>query len=68
MDAQGIQKIRKSMIKENIKKILFYLFIFIFVFALDRFSKLYILNLSTIEQVDIYVFSFFDSSRSKRYT
>ena len=58
MDAQGIQKIRKSMIKENIKKILFYLFIFIFVFALDRFSKLYILNLSTIEQVDIYVFSF----------
>ena len=46
------------MIKENIKKILFYLFIFIFVFALDRFSKLYILNLAETDKVDIYINSF----------
>jgi len=47
------------MIKENIKKNLFYFFILIFIFILDRLSKLYILNLAEIEkQVDIYISPF----------
>ena len=47
------------MIKENFKKNLFYFFVIIFIFALDRVSKLYILNLAEIEkQVDIYISPF----------
>ena len=47
------------MIKKNFKKNLFYFFVLIFIFALDRLSKLYILNLAEIErQVDIYISPF----------
>ena len=47
------------MIKENFKKNLFYFFVIIFIFVLDRVSKLYILNLAEIEkQVDIYISPF----------
>ena len=47
------------MIKENFKKNLFYLFVLISIFVLDRLFKLYILNLAEIEkQVDIYIFPF----------
>ena len=47
------------MIKENFKKSLFYLFVLISIFILDRLSKLYILNLAEIEkQVDIYISPF----------
>ncbi len=47
------------MIKENFKKNLFYLFVLISIFVLDRLFKLYILNLAEIEkQVDIYISPF----------
>ena len=47
------------MIKDNLKKSLFYSFIVIAIFILDRLSKLYVLNLAEIEQqVDIYIFSY----------
>ena len=47
------------MIKENLKKNLFYLFVVISIFVLDRLFKLYILNLAEIEkQVDIYISPF----------
>ena len=46
------------MLKGNQKKFFLSLLVIVAIFAFDRFSKLYILNLSTIEQVDIYVFSY----------
>ena len=36
------------MLKNNFKKNIIYIFIFILIFAIDRFSKLYILNLAEI--------------------
>ena len=47
------------MLKINFKKFFLYSGIVIFVFILDRISKIYILNLlETNNQVDIYIFSF----------
>jgi len=47
------------MLKINFKKLFLYSGIVIFVFILDRISKIYILNLlETNNQVDIYIFSF----------
>ena len=47
------------MLKINFKKFFLYSGIVIFVFILDRISKIYILNLVEINnEVDIYVFSF----------
>ena len=47
------------MLKINFKKFFLYFGIVIFVFILDRISKIYILNLlETNNQVDIYIFSF----------
>ena len=44
---------------KNYRTILFYLILVIILFLLDRFSKLYILNLAETEsEVDIYVTSF----------
>ena len=36
------------MIKNNFKKNIIYIFIFILIFVIDRFTKLYILNLAEI--------------------
>ncbi len=45
--------------KSIFKKIIFYFLILTLIFLLDRFSKLYILNLAETEsEVDIYVTSF----------
>ena len=47
------------MLKNNLKRLLIYLLIVILIFALDRLSKLYILNLAgTNSSVDIYINSF----------
>jgi len=47
------------MLKINFKKFFLYSAIVIFIFILDRISKLYILNLVEINnEVDIYIFSF----------
>jgi len=47
------------MLKNNLKRLLIYLFIVIFIFVLDRLSKLYILNLAeTSNLVNIYLNSF----------
>ena len=47
------------MLKFNLNKILFYSIIVIFVFVLDRVSKVYILNYAeTNSSVDIYINSF----------
>ena len=47
------------MLKINFKKLFLYSGIVIFVFILDRISKIYILNLlETNNQVDIYIFPF----------
>jgi signal peptidase II len=47
------------MIKLNVKKILIYTFIVLIIFLLDRFSKLYILNLAeTNFEVNMYIYSF----------
>ena len=47
------------MLKFNLNKILFYSIIVIFIFVLDRVSKLYILNYAeTNSSVDIYINSF----------
>ena len=47
------------MLKVNLKKIFLYSGIVIFIFILDRISKLYILNSVEINnEVDIYIFSF----------
>jgi len=49
------------MIKINLKKIILCSLLATFIFALDRFSKLYILNLAEINNfVDIYLTSFFN--------
>ena len=47
------------MIFKKYKKFLFYLFLISTFFLLDRFSKLYILNLlETVEVLDIYISSY----------
>ena len=47
------------MIKNNFKKNIIYIFIFIFIFAIDRFSKLYILNLTEInDNLNLFVTPF----------
>ena len=47
------------MIKNNFKKNIIYIFIFILIFAIDRFSKLYILNLAEMnDALSLYVTSF----------
>ena len=47
------------MLKNSLQKILFYLFIVVLIFFLDRFSKIYILNLAELNNsVDIYLSSF----------
>ena len=47
------------MIKNNFKRNIIYIFIFILIFAIDRFSKLYILNLVEMnDALNIYVASF----------
>ena len=47
------------MIKNNFKKNIIYIFIFILIFAIDRFSKLYILNLAEMnDALSLYVASF----------
>ena len=47
------------MLKNNFNKILFYLIVVIFIFAFDRLSKLYILNLLETEQVvNVYINQF----------
>ena len=47
------------MIKNNLKKNIIYIFIFILIFAIDRFSKLYILNLAEMnDALNLYVASF----------
>tara|TARA_Y100000590_G_scaffold336251_1_gene382918 strand:- start:303 stop:803 length:501 start_codon:yes stop_codon:yes gene_type:complete len=47
------------MLKINLKKIFLYSIIVIFIFTLDRFSKLYIINLAEINNlVDIYIAPF----------
>ena len=47
------------MIKNNFKNNIIYIFIFILIFAVDRFSKVYILNLTETENyLDIYLNSF----------
>ena len=47
------------MIKNNFKKNIIYIFIFILIFAVDRFSKLYILNLAEINNsLNLFVTSF----------
>ena len=48
-----------TMLKNSLQKILFYLFIVVLIFFLDRFSKIYILNLAELNNsVDIYISSF----------
>ena len=47
------------MIKNNFKKNIIYIFIFILIFAVDRFSKLYISNLAEINNsLNLFVTSF----------
>jgi len=47
------------MLKNNFKRNIIYIFIFILIFAIDRFSKLYILNLVEMnDALNIYVASF----------
>ena len=47
------------MIKNNFKNNIIYIFIFILIFAVDRFSKLYILNLTEInDSLNLYVTPF----------
>ena len=47
------------MLKSSLQRILFYLFTVILIFFLDRFSKIYILNLAELNNsVDIYLSSF----------
>jgi len=47
------------MIKNNFKRNIIYIFIFILIFAIDRFSKLYILNLAEMnDALNLYVASF----------
>jgi len=47
------------MIKNNFKKNIIYIFIFILIFAIDRFSKLYILNLTEInDNLNLFVTPF----------
>ena len=47
------------MIKNNFKNNIIYIFIFILIFAVDRFSKVYILNLTEInDSFNLYVTSF----------
>ena len=47
------------MIKNNLKKNIIYIFIFILIFTIDRFSKLYILNLTEInDNLNLFVTSF----------
>ena len=47
------------MIKNNFKKNIIYIFIFILIFSIDRFSKLYILNLAEMnDALNLYVASF----------
>ncbi len=47
------------MMKKNFKKIIIYLFIFFLIFFLDRFSKLYILNLAdTDNSLNLYLTPF----------
>ena len=37
-----------TMLKNSLQKILFYLFIVVLIFFLDRFSKIYIINLAEL--------------------
>jgi len=47
------------MIKNNFKKNIIYIFIFFLIFVVDRFSKLYILNLAEInDSLNLFVTSF----------
>ena len=47
------------MIKNNFKNNIIYIFIFILIFAVDRFSKVYILNLTEInDSLNLYVTAF----------
>ena len=47
------------MLKNNFKRNIIYIFIFILIFAIDRFSKLYILNLAEMnDALNLYVASF----------
>ena len=47
------------MIKSNFKKNIIYIFIFILIFSIDRFSKLYILNLTEInDNLNLFVTPF----------
>ena len=48
----------KIMNKEKYKKFFFYFISILFLFFIDRISKLYILNIAETSEVDIYVSSF----------